>query len=928
MLSYWVRDKQVMSLEDALGLVGLRARLIEQLPAGGMTAVPMAEETIRPYLGPDLAVAAINGHLDCVVSGEVAALEELERRLAGLGVPCLRLPTRHAFHSPMLAAAAAALTEAASRIELGSPSIPYPSNLTGRWLREEEARDPGYWARHMCEAVLFAEGLDLLLEDPNRLLLEVGPGQSLSTLARRSPRRTDHHAVLSSLRHRDDRQDGLQVMLSALGRLWVAGVPVDWEAFHQGERRRRIPLPTYPFERRRYWIEPRRVSATPAPLQPRRQAAGEAHTALWHQSVPPVSPPLPAAQEGPWLLLGDGRGLAQALAERLRNLGGRVVTATSGPIFATLGEDRYQIDPRRREDYAALLAALAASASSPAVIVYLLALDAATEPEGGDEMELGLYGVVRLLQAAGAWNPDHPYLLTVVADGLVEVTGQDRPRPYKAALLGACRVGAQEYAQIRCRVLDVTLPEPNERGALERLAGHLAMELAASGTGEALVAYRGERRWTPLFEPVSLPAPAPALPDGAVLITGGLGGVGLTLAESLARLPGARLALLGRTPLPDRDAWESWLAEPGGDPAVGDKIRKLLALEALGAQVLVLHADVTDEEQMRRALDKVLGRFGRIGGVIHAAGVAGGGLIQLQTREKIRATLAPKVEGARLLDRLLAGEDLDFFVVFSSILATLGGIVQMAYSAANCFLEAFAQERASRTRGRTVAMAWDRWLEVGMAAVRGGPAAAQEETGFLSSDGVATFWRALAGVPSQVVVLTRRDFQAAVEEARSGPLDPTALETQLGEPAPPLTAHPRPELQTPYVTPSTERERRLVRVWEELLGIDRIGVQDNFFELGGDSLRGIQVAARARRDGLEMTTQLLFQYPTIADLAARLGDGEPQTADIPARSEDLKAQAPAGSEAPATLTPEGFPHARLSQGDLDALLAVFDEGEE
>jgi acyl transferase domain-containing protein/aryl carrier-like protein len=921
----------VMPLADAAGLVGLRACLIEQLPAGAMTAVPLPEETVRPLLGPGLAIAAGNGGSDCVVAGEPAAVEEFERRLAGLELPSLRLPTRHAFHSPMLAGAAAELTAAAARIELAAPAIPYVSNLTGRWIRDEEARDPGYWARHMCETVRFAEGLDLLLAEADRVLLEVGPGQGLATLARRAQRRTDRHLVLASLRHRDDGQDGLAVTLSALGRLWVAGLPVDWEALHRGERRRRVPLPSYPFERRKYWVERRTAAGrdgAPAGSRRRPAAAGEAHALFWRQALPPAGPLAAPPGEGPWLLLGEGQGLQAALATRLRVAGRRVATAAAGPGFARLGPGRYQVDPLRREDYAALLAELAAEGAAPAVVVHLLALDAAAAVNGGGGLAPGLHSLVRLAQGVGLWNPDHPLRLAVVAGGMVEVTGRDRPRPHQAMLLAACRVIPQEYARIRCRAVDVDPPGPDDEGSVERLAGRLAAELAGDAA-EPLTAWRGGRRWLPAFAPIALPAPAPALPGGAVLITGGLGGLGLTLAASLAELPGARLALLGRTPLPERGAWESRRDRPDGG-AVGERIAKVASLEARGAEVLTVCADVADEAQMSAALAAVRRRFGRIGGVIHAAGVAGGGLIQLQTPEKIAAVLAPKVEGALVLDRLLEEDAPELFVVFSSTLATLGGIGQLAYAAANCFLESFALERSSRAPGTTLAIAWDRWLDVGMAASgQALPAEPGEEppAGLLASQGVDAFWRVLAAAVPQVVV-TRQDFQAAVEQARS-PLDPAALEDRLAELAPALGGHPRPELQTPYVTPDGERERRLARIWEELLGLERVGAHDNFFELGGDSLRGIQAAAKARRLGLGLTTQLLFQHPTIAELAARLGEGAappaPERVETPVGA---AAQGDAAEAAARPLTPADFPQAGLSQGELDALLTAFGDSEE
>jgi len=935
----------ILPLADALAIVGLRARLIEELPAGRMLAVPLAETALAPLLGPDLSMAALNGPEDCVVAGPPAAVGELAGRLAAREVASLELPTTHAFHSSMLRGAVPALTAAAALAKTGAPAIPCVSNLTGSWFGEQEARDPAYWGRHMCETVRFGAGLDLLLADPESILLEVGPGQALATLARRSPRRGERQLVLTSLRHRDDRQPDAHATLAALGRLWVAGAAVDWGAYHGAERRRRVPLPTYPFERQRYWVAPRRGAAVTAATASAPVAAGGAATAagaapaadvgalpavpafhapLWRQTLPPAAPAADPAP-GPWLLLGGGPGLPETLARVLRREGREVVVAAAGPEFARPAPGHYVIAPERVEDYVELLAALDATCGPPAMVVDLWPLAPPPAADPLADVHVGLLGLVRLGQAIGASGREAPLRLGVLAEGLADVSGRDRLRPLLATLLGACRTLPQEYRQVRCRVIDLDREDLAAAGAAgERLAETVAAELAGPGR-ERLVGLRGGRRWVPVFSPLELPEPVPALPGGAVLITGGLGALGLLLAESLADLPGARLVLLGRSALPERGEWEGLVARAaaagahgargahaagGADLELVRKLRRLLALEAQGAEVAVVAADVADEAQVRAALAQAHRRCGEIRGVIHAAGIAGGGLIQLQTPQRIAATLAPKVEGARVLDRLL-GDTLDFFVLFSSTLATLGGAGQAAYAAANCFLEAFAQERSRRTRGRTVAIAWDRWLEEGMGAFAGDAATAQAEvpSGLLSHEGVAAFWRALAGTSTQVVV-SRQDFQTAVEEERS-PFSVLDLEQAMAGLAPPLAVYPRPALQTPYLAPRDALEERLAALFRELLGLEQVGVDDNFFELGGDSLRGIQLAARARKAGLELATYLLFQHPTIAKLAAHLGQRAPAAA---AAESAAAAAVPAGS---------AFPLAGLSTTDLDDLLAAF-----
>jgi amino acid adenylation domain-containing protein len=247
----------VFTLEEALELVAARGSLMDGLPAGAMMAVSLPAPQLQPLLGTGLDLAAVNGPAMCSVAGPIDAVEALAAELARRGIEHRRLHTSHAFHSAMMEPV---LGEFASRVRgvaLKAPRIPYLSNLTGTWITAAEATDPAYWVRHLRETVRFAAGLTELLADPERVLLEVGPGRTLTTLARQSAGRSGSHLLLSSLRRPQDQDADAALLLTTLGRLWLAGVEPDWAGFHGSERRRRVALPTYPFERQRYWIEQR-----------------------------------------------------------------------------------------------------------------------------------------------------------------------------------------------------------------------------------------------------------------------------------------------------------------------------------------------------------------------------------------------------------------------------------------------------------------------------------------------------------------------------------------------------------------------------------------------------------------------------------------------------------------------------------------------
>jgi phthiocerol/phenolphthiocerol synthesis type-I polyketide synthase E len=680
----------VFSLEDALALVAERGRLMQELPPGAMLSVPLPEEELRPRLGGSLALAAVNGPGRSVVSGEEGAVAALEAELAAAGVAVRRLRTSHAFHSPMVEPAVAAFAERVRAVRRQAPELPFVSNLTGTWITAEQAADPAYWARHLRETVRFGDGLRTLAADGKTVFLETGPGQTLSAFARQSGKE-----VVASLPHPKDAGSAAGHLMGAVGRLWLAGAAIDWRAFHAGERRRKVDLPTYPFERKRYWVDG--VASGAVRPAARRELADWFQVPAWKPSLPPEEP---ADASGRWLLLTPGDGLGAALERRLAALGGTVVAVEPGAEFAETAPGRFTLRPGDRDGWAALFARLRGTGALPERVLHLWGLGDVGEAEEGGE-DRCFWSLLWLGQELGRLGLP-AVQLRVVTDGLQSLAGEPlAPRaPEKALALGPVRVLPLEHPEIGCAAIDVAVPEAGT--AREQLADRLIAEALAPPppAPEPVVAWRGEERRVETFEPLRIPA-AGRLPfpeRGVCLITGGLGGIGLTLARELARSFRARLVLTGRSaPQPGQAA--------------------LREIEELGGEVLALAADVTDEAAMREVVRQARERFGPVQAAIHAAGVPGGGVIQLKTAGAAARVLAPKVRGTRALAAALAGEPLELLVLCSSTFALTGGVGQVDYCAANNFLDAFARQASQTSQSglRAVSLDWGAWQEVGMA---------------------------------------------------------------------------------------------------------------------------------------------------------------------------------------------------------------------
>jgi natural product biosynthesis luciferase-like monooxygenase protein len=712
----------VMSLADALALVAFRGQLIQQLPAGSMLAVTMTEREVLNLLSGDLSLGAVNGSSLCVVSGPTEAIDDLEKRLSREGQMTRRLHTSHAFHSGMVEPIAGEFTDRVKQAALAPPRIPYISNVTGRWISASEATDPAYWARHLCQTVRFGDGITELLKEPEMIFLEVGPGRTLKSATRWNPSKSPSQIVETSLPHRDEQKSDFAFLLSTVGKLWLAGVNIDWPRFYAHETRRRVPLPTYPFERRSFWVDDRSAAneqLVDAMVGQRPTLDNWFYVPHWKQSAAPqFTDSRLRDQRKSWLLFCDDDGLGDALARRLRELDQAVTTVSGAADFHKAADRTYTINPSKREDYVELLRGLQSVHEFPDAIVHLWnAGRDSPAPSSENTQRLGFFSILRLTQAIGEQARTAGLQITLVSTSMHALTGEESLRPEKATMLGPCLVIPREYPQIQTRSLDLVLPEPGGWQE-QRLIDQLITE-ASGETAGSIVAYRGGRRWVRDFERTQLNngggEVALLRKRGVYLITGGLGGIGLALAEYLAREVQAKLVLCGRSDFPGKQDWDQWLATHSAEDKTSKRILALNQLEQHGAEVIVARTDVTNEAQMRALVTQVGVTFGGINGIIHAAGIAGGGLMQLRTPEDAARVLAPKVEGTQVIGAVCDDLDLDFFFLCSSLGALIGWPGQIDYSAANAFMDAFADAHYRRTGTFTTSINWGEWQALGMA---------------------------------------------------------------------------------------------------------------------------------------------------------------------------------------------------------------------
>jgi acyl transferase domain-containing protein/acyl carrier protein len=808
----------VFSLDDAGKLVAARASLMQALPGGGaMLAVQAAEQDVLEIAAGRADLAAVNGPLSTVLSGDADALAGIAAELTARGVKSRDLRVSHAFHSAHMDAMLEEFAEVARGIGYAEPRIPVVSTVTER----ADLTDPEYWVRQVREPVRFADAVSRLRAAGVTRLVELGPDGTLSALAGATP-------ML-----RKDRPE-VSTALLALASLHVSGAAVDWTPLSSGVRQ--VALPTYPFERQVFW---------PEPLVP---VASPVDSKQYHVSWRPVADRPRAGLSGRWLVVVpagcEDEPLVKAVFPAL-------VEAGAEPVSMTLIE-------ADRDAVAAELLGLAAAVGAPGLgtpagmggepgpvtgVLSLLGLAVHPTP-GQPSVPLGLALSTTLLQALGDAGLGAP--LWSVTTGAVAVESETPAQPLSAGIWGLGRTAALEHPDRWGGLADL----PAEPGEPE-LTRLIALLAGADGEDQLAIRPAGTFARRLVRAPVEEPA-EPWTPAGPVLVTGGTGALGAEVARWLARTGAPHVVLAGRR-----------------GPAAPGAAELEAELSALGAKVTIAACDLADRDAAAELLDSLPD----LDAVIHAAGVLDDGVLNSLTPQRLATVLKAKVDSAINLHELTRNRDLSAFVLFSSLAATLGAAGQGNYVAANAMLDALAEHRAGLGLPAT-SIAWGPWAGAGMAAGHG---TRSERGGIrpLAPDLATAALRKAVSGSEPVVAVADVDwavFATAVRTAR--------LLEDLPEARRALTTAEKPDLRAKLdALTGPERDRALLDLVRAevaaVLGYAGPSTVDPglaFKELGLDSLTAVELRnGLAAVTGLSLPATLGFDYANPAALAQHLG---------------------------------------------------------
>jgi len=831
----------VMSLETALKLVAERGRLMQSVAVGSMAAIELPEGQLRSWIGEQVDIAAENASEMTVISGETEAVTDVVGRLQSADVVCRLLHTSHAFHSRMMEPVLDTFRNEIGKAKLSAPERPYISNVTGDWITDEQAVSPSYYAQHLRGTVRFASGLRKLAQDDSLFLMEVGPGTTLHNLAQMNLRGWQDRTA-STQAHPKDPITQRSAFLNAAGRLWSAGVHADWASLRGSQRNRRVALPAYPFQRKSFWIDPAKSQVKASSPVPGTDPAVQPIVNRTCVSNPTwvMSPQLKTLRnhEGIWVILADDPRFGIAVSKSLQQAG-----LGAGQVIERA------IDESADDPFEDL------NAPINTVVV-------APRPDGDASR---LFQVLRKVGlAVERLSTDQAVRVVVQTSGACSVLGEAVTAPDQSLVAGQVLVMNAESEKVHARQVDL---DPTR---VESAAQDLANECLRFEP-ELVSAVRNGVRWHRAYSEIDLDVKksglqAPLREKGVYLITGGLGGVGLTIARHLAQRAHARLVLTGRSAMPPREEWDS--AIEGGHPKSAI-LKKLKVIEETGSEIMVVALDANDRAGLRDLSGRIAEQWGSVNGIVHAAGIMGANKLSvLMDEDSFDAVLSPKAEGVRAVAEVFQDEPLDFVALFGSINSILPAAGAMDYAAANAFLD-FWPESLERPPAwnKVVTFNWGGWAQVGMAArLRDGDA------DLLDPDKAAQLFFAGLASGAQRLVVTNYDMASTLATIKS------VLRSRLhGEfvDAVSKDALEADEIEDTFPAVDakfeTEFQKKVAAVWIELLGAQLEGPDDNFFELGGHSLMATRLISRLDAIvSVKLTLRDVFDGPTIREMAARL----------------------------------------------------------
>lgn len=886
---------RVFSFADGLKMVMKRGQLMQRMEPGYMLSMNISRAQLNNQIMAGVDLSVINAPNNHVISGPREVILAKEKMVKGMGIHCSVLKTSHAFHSVMMEPMLAEYEGFLEQFELSKPMGAFMSNVSGKQITPEQAMSPSYWASHVRQAVDFSGGISELMKRFGSIMfVEVGPGRALTALAQKINGQNPSNVFLNTVRHIQEKTSDVLKLQTAVGKIWEQTRNERIEAPIKGAEYRRLRIPTYAFENKRYNATLKYASIDEllkdqVQVQAPREAIADNlyHLPFWRQYNP-----MKEIAKGKCLVFVETIDQDQAIVDFLKAAYEQVTVVEKGDAYVAISAEHYQVPTNDKEAFRSLVKGLRSNNVLPESIYYFWPiLSNGKVTDRLHKAEVDFYPLTYLVQEIGAQGLTEKIRLKVITGDTLKVAWESCIYPENALTIGLTKMISLEYPNVQAQAIDLNQEQFTQQPQ------RVLSALVSLGLGEKKLALRGDNFWVQRYDAVASEAISEQtnqfVKGGKYLITGGSGGMGLFIAKMLVDKYQAKVLLLSRS-TPQQ------ILERTTDE---EKVKKPMIEYLLGKQEQVQFqvADVADFTSLDSAIQTYEDKYGKLNGVLHAAGVIDNkGMIQKRTKSDFETSFAPKLQGTLNLLKAFEEAELDFMCFFSSsgTITYQNKYGETGYVASNEFLDTLSDFNYGKTPLKTIN--WCDWSGVGLSMKAIDNFFAHDVQ--MKQQIMEEFDRSAVSPEEGTAILdlimkndARRvalcksplDEHAAVEglahklEILNNGGDKVKGKDLSGkiEVVKNLNKKPLPEIQ-----------RYILQIWKEYFGFNTINVKDNVFEMGANSLDIAQINESYKTFlGIDIPLVTLFEYPSIEKLSQFIkGDEELQEEKIPVTTAKAK----------------------------------------
>ncbi|AGC75289.1 JamP [Nonlabens dokdonensis DSW-6] len=830
----------VFTFEEGLRLISRRADLMSKVPHGSMLSIHQSYDTFDHDILKQTSVAAINSSSSFVVSGTKEIIESHKKKLDKKNITSIILKTSHAFHSEMMNEIVDEYLNELNLVNFSKPSIPFISNVTGNLIEVNEVTSPKYWIKHLLQTVEFHKGINNLLKLNKFVFIEIGPGNTLATLCRQSAKNLkQNHVIVNSVRHIKKNVNDYEHLLSTFGILWNNGIEINWEIYYGNIKRRKLSIPTYPFESYSFpfKVDPYNALNGKGHLitEHKREVSEWFYLPGWKQTFLQETKPLTVKKEN-YIMFSNADDFSHLLKEKLIKEGKNVIEVIQGNHFKINDSSQIEINTNISEDYDLLEEHLRTTKFEIDVLLYNWSIASNTFINEKNHYDKDIFdssanvkNILIIVKTLNIVDSETRKKIVYFSSNELNIVNTYNLSTETAASYSLLNVLAQENTNVFSSFIDF-----DETSVNDNLISSVYKEIIHNES-DTKVSYRNNKRWSTSYNNISIEnideLDTNLLSELNVLITGGLGYVGFILAEYLMKTYNATILLTGRKSLSNVSA---------------EALKRLHTLETYGS-VAYSKCDVSDFDLLSKEIDQWQNEHGNITGIIHAAGntdITSYKTIYKTDKASFNNQFDSKGKGILNLYEIFKEQDMKFVRAISSLSTILGGLTYGAYSAANHFMDTFILSRANDLKN---------WMTINFDGI-----VSTDDRYINGEELVSVFEKSLFMNVNQILISVR-DFDSAIEEINKSIKEENNNDEFKIE---------RPKLSIGYAEAITETEKVLAKMWEGLFGIDSIGINDDFFELGGDSLKGIRtLQSIEKKFDVSLSVQELFTNSTVFKIA-------------------------------------------------------------